>query len=272
MTTVDSVTGPLRAGRHGLIPLIGKEARRLARHPVLWLAPAPVVLITALESPSAGRGPAYWSGTIFVAVTFFGPLIVLFAANLVASGARRGHAEEMLSVTPTTEARRTWATCLGIALPLAATGGLAAVAMALIQAGNDIPPDHLRPAGELAQLPFVLAGAGLLGVLAARWLPFTGGALMTFIAATLGGIIAFRRFDTGVWWMWWTTDTAPDTALSNVPLGPGNHWLHAVYLAGLCTCAAVAAAYRDRSQRSRLALVGGPVLAATLVVGWLQLP
>jgi hypothetical protein len=267
MTTVDSATGPRR-----LAPLIGKEARRLARHPVLWLAPAIVVAATALETPSNGRNAAYWSGTIFVAVTFFGPIIVLFAANLVASGARRGHAEETLSVTPMTDTRRTLATCLGIALPLAATGAIAALAMALIQGVNDIPPEHVRPVGELAQLPFVLAGAGLLGVLAARWLPFTGGVLMTFIAATLGALIVFRRFDTGVWWMWWTTDTTPDLAFSDQPLGPGNPWLHAAYLAGLCTCAAVAATYRDRGQWSRLALVGGPVLAGTLILGWLQLP
>jgi hypothetical protein len=272
MTSVDTVIGPRTAGSRRLLPLIGKEARRLARHPVLWLAPALVILTTALETPSSGRSAAYWSGTIFVAVTFFGPLIVLFAANLVASGARRGHAEETLSVTPMTDTRRTWATCLGIALPLAATGGVAATAMALIQAVNDIPPDQLRPAGELAQLPFVLGGAGLLGFLAARWLPFTGGVLMTFIAATLGGIIVFRRFDTGVWWMWWTTDTTPDTAFNDLPPGPGSPWLHAAYLAGLCTCAAVAATYRDRSQWRRLALVGGPVLAATLTLGWLQLP
>lgn len=268
MTTVDSATGPRTAGSHRLAPLIGKEARRLARHPVLWLAPVIVVVATALETPSSGRNAAYWSGTIFVAATFFGPMIVLFAANLVASGARRSHAEETLSVTPTTDTRRTWATCLGIALPFAATGAIAAMAMALIQRVNDIPPDQLRPAGELAQLPFVLAGAGLLGVLAARWLPFTGGVLMTFVAATLGGIIVFRRFESGVWWMWWTTDTT----FGDQPPGPGNPWLHAAYLAGLCTCAAVAATYRDRGQRGRLALVGGPVLAATLALGWLQLP
>jgi hypothetical protein len=146
------------------------------------------------------------------------------------------------------------------------------MAMALIQGVNHIPPGQLRPAGELAQLPFVLAGAGLLGVLAARWLPFTGGVLMTFVAATLGGIIVFRRFDTGVWWMWWTTDAIPETSFSDQPPGPGNPWLHAAYLAGLCTCAALAATYRHRSQWRRLALVGGPVLTATLALGWLQLP
>jgi hypothetical protein len=252
-----------------LAPLIGRETRRLIAHPVLWLVPVVVVLAVSVESASAGRNAAYWYGTIFVAVAFFGPIFVLFAANLVASGARRGRAEEMLDVTPTSDPRRTWAMILGIALPLAAVGAVGATAMALIDAANAIPAADRLTAGELAQLPFILVGAGLLGILGARWLPFTGGVLITFVLSTLGGLVAFRRIDSGVWWMWWTTGT---TMLADREPGPGHPWLHAVYLAGLCACAAVAAVYRHRAQRSRLVLVGIPVLAATLVVGWLQLP
>src|SRR5699024_8889923 len=133
-------------------------------------------------------------------------------------------------------------------------------AMALIDSVSDIPPDQQFSAGELVQLPFVLAGAGLLGVLAARWLPFTGGVLITFVAATLGALVLFRRFDSGVWWMWWTTG---GTYFSDRPPVPGQPWLHAAYLFGLCACATVAAVYRYRAQWTRLALVGGPVLAAT---------
>jgi hypothetical protein len=268
MTAVDSVAGPRTAVSRRLAPLIGREARRLARHPVLWLVPVVVAVTSALDGASDGRTAGYWYGTIFTAVAFFGPLFVLFAANLVASGARRSRAEEMLNVTPTTDTRRTWAISLGVALPLAAAGAIAAGAMALIHSINNIPPADLLTAGELAQLPFVLAGAGLLGVLAARWLPFAGGALITFVAATLGGVVLFGRFDSGIWWMWWTTDTAFE---NRAPV-PGEPWLHVAYLAGLCACAAVAAVYRDRTQWPRLALVGVPVVAGTLALGWLQLP
>jgi hypothetical protein len=269
MTGVDSVTaGPRTAVSRRLAPLIGREARRLARHPLLWLVPAVVVVTSALDSASGGRTAGYWYGTIFVAVAFFGPVFVLFAANLVASSARRSRAEEMLNVTPTADTRRTWAMSLGVALPLAGAGAIGAGAMALIDSVNDIPPEDLLTAGELAQLPFVLAGAGLLGVLAARWLPFAGGVLIVFVAATLGGLVLFGRFDSGIWWMWWTTGTALE---GRAPV-PGEPWLHAAYLAGLCTCATVAAVYRDRTQWPRLALVGVPVVAATLTLGRLQLP
>jgi hypothetical protein len=259
MTTVDT------AGSRLLAPLVGREARRLARHPVLWLVPVVVVVTTALDGASGGRTAGYWYGTIFRAVAFFGPLFVLFAANLVASGARRGQAEEMLNVTPSTDTRRTVAVSLGVALPLAATGAIGVVAMVLIDSVKTIPPADLQSAGELAQLPFILAGAGLLGVLAARWLPFAGGVLIVFVAATLGGVVLFGRFDSGIWWMWWST---------SMPIGrraPGEPWLHAAYLAGLCVCATVAAVYRDRTQWPRLALVGAPILAATVAIGWLQL-
>jgi hypothetical protein len=246
--------------------LIGREARRLVRHPVLWLVPVVVAVTAAADSASDGRNAGYWYGTIFIAVAFFGPIIVLFAANLVASCARRSRAEEMLHVTPTSDTRRTWAMSLGIALPLAGIGAIAAAAMAVISSLNHIPAKDLMNAGELAQLPLVIAGAGLLGVLAARWLPFAGGVLITFVVATLGGLVAFRRIHGGTWWMWWTTGM---TFEGWTPV-PGRPWLHVAYLTGLCACAAIAAVYR--SQGRRLVLVGGPVLTATLVLGGLQLP
>jgi hypothetical protein len=246
--------------------LIGRETRRLLQHPVLWLVPVVVAVTAAADSASDGRNAGYWYVTIFIAVAFFGPIIVLFAANLVASGARRSRAEEMLQVTPTSDTRRTWAMSLGIALPLGGIGAIAAAAMAVISSLNDIPAEDQMNAGELAQLPLVIAGAGLLGVLAARWLPFAGGVLITFLVATLGGLVAFRRIHGGTWWMWWTTGM---TFEGWTPV-PGRPWLHVAYLTGLCACAAIAAVYR--CQGRRLVLVGGPVLAATLVLGGLQLP
>jgi hypothetical protein len=265
MTTVDSGTDSRAARR--LVSLTGRETHRLVRHPVLWLVPVVVAVTSALDSASGGRTAGYWYGTIFRAVAFFGPMLVLFAANLVASGARRGRADEMLHVTPSTDARRTLAMSLGIALPLAGFGAVGVAAMALIDSVEVIPPADLQSAGELAQLPFILAGAGLLGVLAARWLPFAGGVLIVFVVATLGAVVLFGRFDPGIWWMWWSTSMP----LGNRPPVPGEPWLHAAYLAGLCACATVAAVYRERTQWPRLVLIGGPVLVATLALGWLQL-
>jgi hypothetical protein len=140
--------------------------------------------------------------------------------------------------------------------------------MSLIdQRVDSIPPDELLTTAELAQLPFILAGAGLLGVLAARWLRFPGGALITFVVFVIGALNVFSRFDTGIWWMWWSTSATFERSTVT-----GDPWMHAAYLAGLCACASVAAVFRDRTQWTRLAMVGAPVVAATLAVGWLQLP
>jgi hypothetical protein len=270
MTTVDSVIAAQgTAVARGLVSMTGREARRLAGHPVLWLAPAIVVAATVARAVNAGRTADYWYNIIFTVVALLGPMIVLFAANLVASAARRSRAEEMLAVAPTTDTRRTLAMCLGVALVLGGSGAVGATIMALIDSrvGN-IPAEDLLTSGELAQIPFILAGAGLLGVLAGRWLHFAGGALITFVAFVLGAVTLFSRLDTGTWWMWWSTSTT----LGDRPSVAGDPWLHAAYLAGLCACATVAAVYRDRTQWTRLALVGIPVLAATIALGWLQLP
>src|SRR5689334_9515894 len=101
MTTVDTAVS------RRLAPLTGWEARRLARHPVLWPLPVVIAVTSALDGASGGRTIGYWYGTIFVAIAFFSPMFVLLAANLVASGARRSRAEEILDVTPTTDTRRT---------------------------------------------------------------------------------------------------------------------------------------------------------------------
>jgi hypothetical protein len=251
-----------------LLALARREARRLLRHPVVWLVPVIVAPAMGADLISASASAGYWYNVIFSTIAFLGPVMVLFAANMVASGERRVRAQEMLGVTPMTDVRRTLAMCLGIALALSGIGAVGAVAMSLIDNRVDsIPADELLTAGELAQLPLILAGGGLLGVLAARWLRFPGGALITFIVFVLGALNVFPRFDTGAWLMWWSTTTTFERSAV-----AGNPWLHAGYLAGLCACAVVAAVFRDRTQWTKLAVVGLPVVAVTLALGWLQLP
>jgi hypothetical protein len=270
MTIVEStLDGPAGPGLgESLLSLTRREARRLARHPVVWLTPVIAVPAMGADMISAGASADYWYNVIFAIVAFLGPMVVLFAANMVASSERRVRATEMLGVTPMTDVQRTLAMCLGIALALGSVGAVGAGAMSLLdERVGDIPPEELLTTAELAQLPFILAGAGLLGVLAARWLRFPGGALVTFVVFVIGALNVFPRFDTGTWWMWWSTSAT----FERTPVA-GDPWLHTVYLAGLCACAVVAAVFRDRTQWTKLAVVGAPVVAATLAVGWLQLP
>jgi hypothetical protein len=125
----------------------------------------------------------------------------------------------------------------------------------------------------LAQIPPIVAGGGLLGVLTARWLRFPGAVLVTFVVFGLGGIAGYasRDMDPVTWWLWWSSVRDGDEPFTYGSRElAANPWLHAVYLVGLCTCATVAAVYRDRWPR--LVAVGLPVAVVAVVFGFLQQP
>jgi hypothetical protein len=276
MTTMEStIEGPAYVARLGrVLSLAGREARRLARHPALWLplAIAVATMGNLAVTTSFSAGSRYV--TIFLIVATLGPTAAIFAASMVASSARRVRADEMLGVTPMSDTERTLAICLGVALTLGGIATAGAVAMSFIAAGaaDGSIGAELQTAGELAQIPPIVAGGGLLGVLTARWLRFPGAALVTFVVFVLGGAFVSARLDVaepGRFWLPWSTSTP---VLYEGPEPAGNHWWHSAYLVGLCACATVAAVYRDRSHWPKLAAMGLPVAALTVVFGLLQLP
>ncbi len=266
-----------RLGR--LLALTGREARRVARHPALWLplAVAAAGVAQVWVSPTTRFGPTSQYETVFLVVAGLVPIAAIFAANLVASSARRVRADEMLDVTPMSDAERTLATCLGVGLTLGAIGAVGAVIMWSIEAAAVGTPERLidpqlQTAGELAQIVPIVVSGGLLGVLTARWLRFPGAILVAFAIFVVGGGFVSGGIDVqdpGRLWFPWST--AVPTLYEGVKPA-GDHWWHAVYLLGLCACATVAAVYRDRTQWTRLVAVGLPVAAVTALAGWLQLP
>ena len=276
MTIVEStIEGPAEVDRlTRVLSLSGREARRLARHPALWLVPVATVAIAVAEAPGVAHPAQFWYLNVFLTVASLGPAVAIFAANMVASGARRARSEEVLGVAPMPDTERTLALCLGVALTLGGIGAGGVVVMSLIAANGQMEPSSTQTAGELAQIPPILVGAGLLGVLTARWLRFPGAALVTFVVFVVAGFLVFRSMgnEIGTWWFWWSTSFPMGEFLYEGPELGGNAWWHAAYLVGLCACATVAAVYRDRSQWAKLVGVGLPVAAATVMVGLLQLP
>jgi len=280
MTIVEStIEGPAEVDRLArMLSLTGQEARRSARHPVLWLVPAATAATAIVEAPGVARPTQFWYLNIFLMVSLLAPVVAIFVANMVASGARRARAEEVLSVAPAPDTERTLALCLGVALTLGSIGVGGVVVMSLIaaigQANGQLDTSSIQTAGELAQIPPILVGAGLLGVLTARWLRFPGAALVTFVVFVVVGGIVFKSIgiETGTRWFWWSTSTPMGEFLYEGPELAGDPWWHAAYLVGLCACATVASVYRDRGQWAKLVGVGLPVAAATVAVGLLQLP
>jgi hypothetical protein len=254
-------------GAAALGPLARREAGRILRHPAYVVLLAYFCVLAGVEAAGAGL-PAQETVRDYLAVLallWFGPA-TFFAANLVASSARRGHAESQLDAAPTTAQTRTLATCLGVLGPTAVGAGLAAVLWVVDHAGGTL--DRAQGPAELASIPLCALGGGLLGVAVARWLAWPGAPLLVMVALIAWVVAVTDRGDlrwTGPW-------TLSPGYLDDIRLASGSQAWHAVYLLGLGLLAAVAALLRYPSYRRPLLAVGAALCIGILAAGWAQLP
>ena len=241
------------------------EARRLVVHPA-YLAGALVVVPTlgvGARLPSAQEVVAF---VVNVQLVWYG-LMSLLAAGLVVSLARRSRAEEVLEAQPATPATR--AAAHGLAVLLGPT--LVSVVLTggawLLERGQADRTETFIGA-ELAQVPFVVLGGGLLGVLAARWLRWRGGLLVALVGTIVatGWVLGQGRYG---WLAPWTTARS---VLDDDDFTHGSQAWHAAYLALLCGLALLAVCLSDARRKRPLVVLGALLLAATGVVGWVQLP
>ena len=240
------------------------EIRRLVLHPV-FLGGLALLSVTAGLGRELGPRPSY--SMITSAGIFIGPF-TFFAANLLASRDRRHGSEEWLSALPAPRQARTAAAqvaCAGQATVAAVL--LTIVAASFSQAGLLLrDPPFL----EMASVPLSVLGAGLLGVMVARWAPIPGAALMVMVSLVavhvalpervmlLGSYVEFARWGE-------TTDEWAGVI-------DGSRSWHVVYLAGLCAMAAIGALLPDVRRRVPVLLLGVAVTAVTALAGWAQLP
>ncbi len=249
-----------------VLRLARTEAWRIVRHPVHLGSVVAFVSVTGIGSGVAfepGRGPLVREGLEFFFTLYYG-LIVLGAANLVASSARRGGADPQLDAAPLSGQARTAALCLAVLGPVLIATVAAVVIHALPHDGFGAENAALTPA-ELLAIPLCVLGAGLLGVAVSRWLPWPGAPLavaVALVAWVIGG------GGQGSWWAPWLTSYSfiEDDALL------GSQAWHAVYLAGLSSLATIAALLRHRPHRGALLVAAAGVAAATLAAGIVQLP
>jgi len=205
----------------------------------------------------------------------YGALATLFAASLVATSARRTGAESQFGAVPLDPQLRTLATGLGVLLGPAAVASLLTLCLAYVERGIGPPLPAMLSGWEYMQLPLTWLGAGLLGVAAARWLPWPGVPL-----AVLVGLIAWTAWsanqisgERSVGFLMPYLLSSQDTFGLGTSSSHGHLGWHAVYLLGLCLLALGAALLRYRPLRER-AVLGFGVLAALLTASaaWLQLP
>lgn len=261
-----------RPDRAAVVVLGLREARRLLTHPV-WLVVIGYFLLTGVGDILHGdallhdrkvRGELL--GMFF---TFLAPVISLFPANLVATSGRRSGADAMLDAAPLSRTARTVG-CAVAAVVCSGVGAVAAVLIALESRPRGTDPsgiDGLEWA-QIASIPLLYLGAGLLGVAVARWLPWPGMAFLTVVLlVTWTG--NFGQADSSIQstipWIyggeqgWIGSETY---ALSHV-------W-HAVYLICLCALAATAAILRERVRL--MVALGAVITLATVGAGIAQLP
>ncbi|MEP7054908.1 MAG: hypothetical protein ABI912_06640 [Actinomycetota bacterium] len=273
-------------GEPGVLGVLAvREARRILTSPAILLMAGVVVLILGLDSATLGdngRGlfhrAALAEMLATVGILYFGP-ITFVATHLAATSAARSGSNRLLVAAPVGQRRRDLALCLGVLVgPAALALALAMAAAAAAGAGHQAPSANwtwiVGPWTwiDVLQVPAIVLGAGILGVVVARWLPYPGSLLFGFVGMILGTIALLSTSPTALrpWfapWVsiqWWSGDAAWTAH--------GSQAWHLAYLLGLSGFGVCAIALRQAESRRRWIALGGIALTAVLSTGWLQLP
>lgn len=237
------------------------ESRRLLLHPVLLVGG---LLSTMAMGVSAGGDDLY---TRYVELTGGGvtalyiPLLTFVAAGLCASRSRRARAGEVLDATAATPFDRTLAQCLAALGPAVVSFVLVLVALGIFVAtGTELP--RTPPLSELLTMPVAVLGAGTLGVMVARWLPFRGAPLLVVVALVSVSIALSEDFGmliTYVEYAEWGEEEVY-VGLESLPSAA-----HGLYVLGLDAMAVIGALLVHPGRRRLLLALGAVATAGTVV-------
>jgi hypothetical protein len=240
-----------------------REGLRLLRHPVFV---ASLLLLGYQQVTIATMGPQPAFHSLVSAPTFFAGVLVFFAANLTATRARRSRSEELLEPLPGDAQGRTLGLCLGALAPALLVQVTVLLAYAYTAATDLWVQDPTL--AHLVQGPVTVLGGALLGIMVARWAPYTGVAVVVMVAmiafdvwvanrphlAPLGTYMNWASYGSGEGWYGFE---------------PGDaHW-HVTYLALLCAMALTGALLRS-SRRPLLVLAVGAALTVGAVAAGFQ--
>lgn len=176
-------------GASGLLPLARREAWRLVTSPAILVMGVYFLLIGGVGAIQDWRDlvdRAHLAEFLaYVCLLLLGP-VTYISAHLVASSARRSGAGSQLEAAPSSPRRRDLALCMGVlvgpagvALGLALLGAWVSSGVALTDPDGSTVVDWSIT--DVAQVPAMVLGAGILGVALARWLRFPGSLLVGFL-------------------------------------------------------------------------------------------
>lgn len=261
-----------------------KEAWRIVSSPATPILLGYLVLMAGVRTIVGGdqtegmfRRQALAELLTYVGLLLYGP-ITFVGAHLVTSSAGRSGSERMLAATPLVERRRDVALCCGVLVgpalvALAVSGTAAWLASDIVLVPNEQMQLDRWSWTDVAQVPAIVLGAGILGVVVARWLPFPGSLLLGFVVMVLGtgwllggdGASAIRPWFAPYVVIPWWSQSAWATA------GGSQVW-HLAYLLGLSGLGVCAVALRQAGRRGRWLAASAVVLGLVVVAGVLQLP
>ncbi|MCA1691894.1 MAG: hypothetical protein LC733_06745 [Actinobacteria bacterium] len=189
----------------------------------------------------------------------------LLAANLATLRSRRHRTDELFNSLPAAPEARTGAHLLSALWPAAV-----ACAFFAIMIGAAASMDSFgRPDGaELLVGPLLVAGAAVLGVMVARWVPTPAAALVTLVAIAAiqvpvsGTSIVDRGWRRLGFWTY-PGDLVPEL------LPPRLARWHVVYLVGLVAMAAVGALLVHGLRRP-VVVAGTVAIAVVATAAWFQ--
>ena len=258
------------APSRSVVPALAlQEARRLLRHPLTVLGFA-VFAFNAVLTVFEDYGPRSAFETVNLILTFYPGMLLVLAANLVATRDVRAGAGEVLGPLPAREEERVKALALASLAP--ALVGLLSV-LALHAAYLALDRYFVAPGlWHMVSGPVTLVGACLFGLMLGVWAPARTAGLVGAVALIAASVWVDGRgdghlFGTAVSWARWGM-YADDWG----GIYAGSPAWHVGYLVALCLMAFAAAWVRVASRRTTPVVLGLSALAAAVLTGLAQLP
>lgn len=246
------------------VALAGFDVRRLL--PRLITVLAAVVL---LRSALAARPSTAYDG-VNQTVGFYWAMTGLFVLILVATVGGRDRDHEALAALPAGGRTRVVGWTVTLLLASLVVYGLAGLRRWRVGGAGY---DALLPnTWELAQVPLMILGGGLLGLLVARLLPVWAAVPVATVGAIVwtGALGATRDWVMLAPMYEWVKYDERNAAAA--VLHPGSFGWHNAFLLGLCGLGLVAALLREPGPRRALFVSGVVLTGATVAAALLALP
>lgn len=258
--SLDTTPAADASTRRSAVSLARAEARLLVRHPgyLVGLGLTALVFWTMRDSGTATVMSEDTFGFLSLLLMAWGSLI---AVNLAALRSRRDGTDELFNSLPTAPVTRTAAHLLSSAAVLVATSTAYVVIWFLVVRAS--PAAVGTPDWLVASMVLIMAGAGVSGVLVARWVPIALGGPLAVIATIVLQNNFWYQDDRWRWLHFLPADSFDPT------FDIGHPGWHVVWLAGLVLLGVFLALARH-GVSGRIALAGGTALMLLAVSGWVQ--